>query len=125
MKQAWIFSLIVAGFIVSCAHTGTMQNESEMTAKPPPFAFRIYQDYLNHLSAVRVSECPMYPSCSEYSKQCFQKYGFFVGWMMTVDRLIRCGRDEKKLSPLIWVDGRWKYYDPVEKNDFWWSTEEK
>jgi len=63
----------------------------------------------------------MYPSCSEYSKQAIHKHGFAVGWTMTMDRLMRCGRDEIKLAPRIFVNGEWRYYDPVESNDFWWS----
>jgi len=39
---------------------------------------------------------------------------------MTCDRLMRCGRDELKLSPQVMVNGRWKCYDIVENNDFWW-----
>jgi len=44
-----------------------------------------------------------------------------AGWVMSMDRLMRCGRDETKLSPEVFVDGKWKTYDPVGKNDFWWS----
>ncbi len=39
---------------------------------------------------------------------------------MTHDRLMRCGRDELKLSPSAIVDGKWKCIDPVGNNDFWW-----
>ena len=63
----------------------------------------------------------MYPSCSQYSMACFEKHGFLMGWMMTWDRLYRCGRDELRLSPQMIVDGKYKCYDPVENNDFWWS----
>ena len=123
-KRIWVFWLFSLAFLLSCAHTGTTEKGTETAGDPPPLLLRIYGDYLNHLSAVRAGECPMYPSCSEYSKQCFQKHGFFVGWMMTCDRLMRCGRDEMKLSPRVLVDGRWKYYDPVERNNFWWSKKE-
>ncbi len=62
----------------------------------------------------------MYPSCSQYSVECFEKHGFFIGWMLTCDRLYRCGRDELRLSPRIIINGQKKSYDPVENNDFWW-----
>lgn len=62
----------------------------------------------------------MYPSCSQYSMACLEKHGFFMGWMMAWDRLYRCGRDELRLSSQIIVDGKYKCYDPVENNDFWW-----
>jgi len=63
----------------------------------------------------------MHPSCSEYSRRVVEKHGFAIGWMMTLDRLLRCGRDELKTAPKIFVSGQWKYYDPVENNDFWWE----
>ncbi len=66
----------------------------------------------------------MYPSCSTYSLQCLKKHGFFIGWMMTYDRLMRCGRDELHLSTSIRIKGNtWKCYDPVKNNDFWWYKE--
>lgn len=40
---------------------------------------------------------------------------------MSMDRLIRCGRDETILSPGVFINGKWKTYDPLEQNDFWWS----
>lgn len=120
-KRIRLFWILVLGSLLSCAHTGTTVKGTDTAGDPPPFLHRIYGDYLNHLSAVRAGVCPMYPSCSEYSKQCFKKHGFLIGWMMTCDRLMRCGRDEMKLSPRVFVGGQWKYYDPVERNTFWWS----
>ena len=76
-----------------------------------------YQGPLDHLSPVRAGECPMYPSCSEYSRLSMERYGALKGWIMTMDRLMRCGRDETKSAPRIWVRGKMKYYDPVENND--------
>jgi len=63
----------------------------------------------------------MYPSDSEYSLQSIQKHGMLVGWIMTMDRLMRCGRNETRFAPRVFINGKWKYYDPVENNDFWWS----
>lgn len=80
-----------------------------------------YQGPLNHCSAVRSGECPMYPSCSSYSKEAFEKYGFFLGGMIASDRLMRCGRDELRLAPRIYVNGKIKFYDPLEHNTFWWD----
>ena len=41
-------------------------------------------------------------------------------WLMTFDRLMRCGLDETRLSPEVLVKGDWKYIDTLEHNDFWW-----
>jgi hypothetical protein len=61
------------------------------------------------------------PTCSSYSIEAFRKHGFFIGWMMTVDRLIHEGKEEAAVSPLLFSEGKWRLYDPVENNDFWWS----
>ncbi len=109
--------LIFFSVLFSCAYSKTPKKESQDEFGPGTALVRFYRGPLNHLSAVRYSECPMYPSCSEYSRQCFQKYGFLIGWMMTCDRLMRCGRDETKLSPTIFINRKWKFYDPPEIND--------
>ena len=78
-----------------------------------------YRGPLDHLSAVRYGECPMYPSDSEYSLKSVRKHGLLKGWIMAMDRLMRCGRDEAHLSPKVLINGKWKIYDPLEKNDIW------
>ena len=76
--------------------------------------------FRDHLSAVDGDRCPSVPTCSEYGVQAFKKHGFFKGWMMTVDRLIHEGKEETAVSPLIYSDGKWRIYDPLKNNDFWW-----
>ena len=83
----------------------------------------LVESYSTYISQIDGKNCPMYPNCSKYSVQCFKKHGFFTGWMMTCDRLFRCGRDELRLSPEIIVNGKLKCYDPLENNDFWWYNE--
>jgi hypothetical protein len=75
--------------------------------------------FRSHISAVDSDRCPSIPSCSSYSVTAFRKHGFFIGWLMTVDRLIH-EADEGSVSPLVYHNGRVKIYDPVENNDFWW-----
>ena len=76
--------------------------------------------YQNYISPVRGIPCPMYPSCSEYSIEAIKKHGFFMGIMMTVDRLIH-EVDEFNYAPVVNIEGRRRFYDTVENNDFWWS----
>jgi len=116
-----ILFLIFFSLITSCTYSKSMQAETDRDADPLSLMVRFYRGPLNHLSAVRYGECPMYPSDSEYSLQSIQKHGMLVGWIMAMDRLMRCGRDETRLSPQVFINGKWKTYDPVEKNDFWWS----
>jgi putative component of membrane protein insertase Oxa1/YidC/SpoIIIJ protein YidD len=84
----------------------------------------LVEAYSGYISRIDGKNCPMYPSCSKYSVQCFKKHGFLIGWMMTCDRLFRCGRDELRLSPQIMINGKLKSYDPLENNDFWWYHEQ-
>ena len=79
----------------------------------------VYTGPMNHLNGVRRGVCPMHPSCSAYSRQAIARFGFAKGWVMTVDRLMRCGRDELRWAPQVVLNGELKAYDPVEENDFW------
>ncbi|MBF0243413.1 MAG: membrane protein insertion efficiency factor YidD [Desulfamplus sp.] len=84
--------------------------------------FTIYKDYISPVDGDR---CVMYPSCSNYGKQAVKKHGFFIGWIMVCDRLIRCGRDEVKISKSIKEpNARLLTLDPLESNDFWWYSYE-
>jgi putative membrane protein insertion efficiency factor len=80
------------------------------------YPIKFYQDYI---SSVDGNRCPMHPTCSQYCIEAFKKHGTFLGWIMCSDRLIRCGRDENKLSDPVWIDGVKRSYDPVSNNDFW------
>ncbi|MBW2109115.1 MAG: membrane protein insertion efficiency factor YidD, partial [Deltaproteobacteria bacterium] len=76
--------------------------------------------YTTFISPIDGSRCPMYPSCSIYAVRCFKRHGFLMGWIMTIDRLYRCGRDALERCPVVFIDGRAKFFDPVDCNDFWW-----
>ena len=115
------FSLITIN-LLACQSVNTVKPEVDERYNPFSAMVQFYRGPLNHLSAVRIGQCPMYPSDSDYSLQSLEKHGMIMGWMMTLDRLMRCGRDETKLAPRVLVGGKWKSYDPVEKNDFWWYT---
>ncbi|MEW6672050.1 MAG: membrane protein insertion efficiency factor YidD [Thermodesulfobacteriota bacterium] len=88
-------------------------NESNPVLNP----LRFITDIISRADGDR---CPMFPTCSQYSAQAIQKHGFLKGWIMTSDRLMRCGRDELRLSDTVMIDGRKRSYDPVDNNDFWW-----
>jgi putative component of membrane protein insertase Oxa1/YidC/SpoIIIJ protein YidD len=121
MRSIAALYLVVIFLLVSCAHPVGTEGESVYSFNPLRAMIDFYQGPLNHCSAVRSGECPMYPSCSEYGKEAFDKHGFFIGGMIASDRLMRCGRDEVRLAPKIYVDGKLKFYDPLENNTFWWD----
>ena len=76
--------------------------------------------YKTIVSATDGDRCGMSPSCSSYAAQAFKKHGFLMGWFISCDRLIRCGRDEKYRSPHIKSGNRILTRDTLEDNDFWW-----
>ena len=68
--------------------------------------------YQNHISPINQSKCLSYPSCSAYSKEAINRYGFY-GFLLTADRLNRCGHDLNKVEKKIIINNSVKYYDPV------------
>jgi putative membrane protein insertion efficiency factor len=81
------------------------------------YPIKLYRKYISRADGDR---CPMYPTCSQYCSEAIKKHGALLGWIMCSDRLIRCGRDETKLSDPVWVNGVRRTYDPLSNNDFWW-----
>lgn len=78
----------------------------------------MFQQFVSRADGNR---CPMYPSCSHYSAQAFAEKGLVKGWVLSCDRLLRCGRDETRLAPPITVNGARLTYDPISANVFWWD----
>jgi len=122
--------LVIFGFFPTPGRASSLKGPWEWNK--PQQAFRTHADqssnplrfmvelHRNYISPIDGKNCPMYPSCSSYSLQCLEKHGLFIGWVMTCDRLLRCGRDELRLSPEIVVNDELRCYDPLENNDFWW-----
>lgn len=38
----------------------------------------------------RGATCGFYPTCSVYTQEAIEKYGFFKGWRLAVRRIARC-----------------------------------
>lgn len=113
-----ITPLVMAVMLAGCAtpHPGDFHHVDPMSS-----LIRFYRGPLNHLAAVRTGSCPMHPGCSEFALSAIEKHGPMMGWIMACDRLMRCGGDETRLSPEVWVNGSFKYLDTIEQNDFWWT----
>ncbi|MEE8398123.1 MAG: membrane protein insertion efficiency factor YidD, partial [Desulfobacterales bacterium] len=60
------------------------------------------------------------PSCSAYGKQAIKKHGVALGTIMTAARLTH-ERGEMRFSPMVKTAKGYRFYDPVENNDFWFS----
>ncbi|MEI6790228.1 MAG: membrane protein insertion efficiency factor YidD [Myxococcaceae bacterium] len=48
---------------------------------------RFYQRLISPLLGPR---CRFYPTCSEYSKNAFERHGFIFACFLTLKRLLRC-----------------------------------
>lgn len=57
------------------------------------FFIRIIRAYQLIFSPVFTSlggGCRFYPSCSEYSKEAFERFGFFKAVLLTLKRILKC-----------------------------------
>jgi len=107
----YICILILLIMLSGCAYPNAQETH------PLLYPLHFFKSYLSDADGDR---CPMYPSCSTYSTESFKKHGLFMGWIMSCDRLMRCGRDELKTCPPIRINSEKLCYDPVNNNDFWW-----
>lgn len=76
------------------------------------------------ISSVDGNRCPMYPSCSQFGVESIHKHGVILGTIMTTARLTQ-ERGEMKIAPKIMTKNGYKFYDPVEGNDFWFTIKKK
>jgi putative membrane protein insertion efficiency factor len=53
-------------------------------------AMALIRLYQNTLSRMLPSACRFYPSCSQYTYQAIEKYGFLRGGWLGVKRIARC-----------------------------------
>ena len=115
-------SIFCAAFLMLCGcamHPPVPESEIK-SPSPASQMIRFYQGPLDHLAAVRYGGCPMHPGCSAYAASAIETHGGLMGWIMTFDRLIRCGGDETRFSTEMLADGQWKYADSLAHNNFWW-----
>ena len=67
--------------------------------------------YQNAISPQISSDCLYHPSCSDFAKQCIQKYGFFKGVSLGADRLTRCTNLAEDEITLLKRDKNGNYID--------------
>jgi putative membrane protein insertion efficiency factor len=50
----------------------------------------LYQHTLSLLFQLLGVNCRFYPTCSHYSREAFEKHGFFKGFWLSARRISRC-----------------------------------
>ncbi len=74
------------------------ENNAITPAKQKSLSFLSF--YQKNLSQQLYSECVFYPSCSQFSKDCFKHYGFAKAFWLTADRLTRCNNKKAMSAPV-------------------------
>ena len=80
---------------------------------------RFYRRFLSRLKPTPT--CRFTPTCSAYALEAFEKRGFFVGFALTVWRILRCsplspcGHDPVPLHGFKTMPARWSKYDRQRK----------
>jgi hypothetical protein len=81
---------------------------------------RLIGAYREHVSPIQGHQCPCLPTCSVFTLYSIEKYGFFVGLVMGVERLyLRENLDiinQLHYMPVLGSDGSSRVYDPPEAN---------
>ena len=113
-----LFMVLFAPFLAMGAEPKKKVSDPKPSDKQWSAPIRFFQKTLSRADGNR---CPMYPTCSHYALEAFSKHNFFSAWVLTSDRLLRCGHDETRLSKRVRVGGRVKSYDPLTANTFWWK----
>lgn len=67
--------------------------------------------YRKYISPIDGDRCPMAPSCSHYTKEVFSQHGYILGFILTTERLTRCGNDLWKYRRIV-HNGREYFIDP-------------
>ncbi|MBP3255438.1 MAG: membrane protein insertion efficiency factor YidD [Clostridia bacterium] len=49
-----------------------------------------YKKYISQIFSFHGIHCKYYPTCSEYTKQAIEKYGFFKGCFLGIIRILKC-----------------------------------
>ncbi len=95
-----------------------LSDREEKSVNSFVYPVRFFKKYI---SGVDGDRCSMHPTCSRYCLNSVKKHGAVMGWIMTCDRLLRCGGDEIRTARQIKTQNDLYFHDPVENNDFWWK----
>jgi len=114
----WTFN--IASKYETAGETAEIEEPLSLASKTALLAMDFF---INHISKVDGDRCPMYPTCSAYGVDAIRKHGFLIGIVMTADRLIH-ENNEMDHAVIIKKGDRYRYFDPLSNNDYWWSSKD-
>ena len=53
-------------------------------------ALKMIEFYMRRISPLFPARCRYYPTCSQYTHEAVERYGFIIGALLGVLRLLRC-----------------------------------
>lgn len=112
-RRRWaLWGLCLAAGLLLSGSAGAQEGDD-------PLLFTFFKSVISTADGER---CSHVPSCSRYAKEAVERHGAVKGFVLTCDRLIRCGGDDRELLPQVVVEGKRVAWDPVSANDFWWGA---
>ena len=55
-------------------------------------AIKLIEIYQRGISPYSTPKCRFVPTCSQYAKECYQKFNFVYASLLTTKRLLKCNR---------------------------------
>ncbi|TAK54774.1 MAG: membrane protein insertion efficiency factor YidD [Bacteroidetes bacterium] len=110
----------ILGFVLCCCvslrgqdslddhHARVSGQAGETYGSGSNFLLDFYQDWISPVKGGNT--CPMYPSCSQYSKMLFDSLPVYEAYIGTFERLLRCGH-ELPLYNTVAIDNGIRWYD--------------
>jgi putative membrane protein insertion efficiency factor len=96
---------------------GPIHTDEPIESNSKSITISLYQQYISPVDGDR---CQMYPSCSHYADSAMKNCGILKGYLMTTDRLMRCGQDITSYRR-IFIDLHFYAYDPIS-DSFWYKN---
>src|SRR5271157_1142931 len=86
--QSGLLLVVMCGTLLLCLDASRRPDE-QLSSRCCVGLVRLYQEHGRSVSR-KLIRCRYIPTCSEYSVQALQKFGFFRGLELTVKRVVSC-----------------------------------
>lgn len=94
---------ISASSMFGARNRGETSQEGEEDTVTMKVAMGLLDFYKREISPLLPKSCRFVPSCSEYARQAYKKYGTSKGFVLTAWRLMRCNPlGDKGYDPPMW-----------------------